>query len=41
MKKLATRKAHQCPFCPLVYYGKSPLTQHINREHWDEKEALE
>lgn len=33
-----TREPNQCPYCPLVYYSKGALTQHINREHWQEKE---
>ncbi len=31
----ATR-SYPCSHCWLVLYSKSALTQHINREHWDE-----
>ena len=34
-------KAHECPYCWLVLYSKSALTQHINNEHWREKEEEE
>jgi len=35
------RKAHECPYCWLVYYSKGALTTHINAEHWREKEDEE
>lgn len=38
---MADRTPRPCPYCNLVYYGKSPLTQHINAEHWAEKEQEE
>ena len=32
-------KAHDCPYCWLVYYSQGALTNHVNNEHWREKEA--
>lgn len=34
-------KACPCPYCWLVYYSQGALTNHVNKEHWKEKEAEE
>lgn len=31
-------KAHDCPYCWLVYYSQGALTTHINNEHWEQRE---
>lgn len=33
--KKPTRKSYPCPYCNIVVYGKSAITNHINGEHWD------
>lgn len=35
------RKPHDCPYCWRVLYSKGALTQHVNAEHWKQKEAEE
>lgn len=36
-----TREPHYCPYCPLCYYSKGALTQHLKREHPQEWEQLQ
>jgi hypothetical protein len=34
-----THCPYECPYCWRVLYSKGALTNHVNTEHWKEKEA--